>query len=201
MPLEVTMADYGAGNLHSLRKALERCGAVVTVTESMKTLAEAECIAFPGVGAFDNVMARIGDASGEIVRSILNGTPCLGICIGMQISADGSEEGHLPGIGLIEGRVVRMRAERVPQIGWNHVLSDDPLFEGIDSLLFYFAHSFVISPKDSGVVRGITEYESMTIPSLVRKNNFVGSQFHPEKSGSSGLRFLSNFVEFAEGCL
>lgn len=195
------MADYGAGNLHSLRKALERCGAVVTVTESMKTLAEAECIAFPGVGAFNNVMARIGDASGEIVRSILNGTPCLGICIGMQISADCSEEGHLPGIGLIEGRVVRMRAERVPQIGWNHVLSDDPLFEGIDSLLFYFAHSFVISPKDPGVVRGITEYESMTMPSLVRKNNFVGSQFHPEKSGSSGLRFLSNFVEFAEGCL
>lgn len=201
MPLNVTMADYGAGNLHSLKKALEKCGAAVKVTGNMKELANAECIAFPGVGAFDNVMASIGDVRNSLAEAILGGKPCLGICIGMQISAEGSEEGSLPGIGLIKGRVIKMKTERVPQIGWNRVSSDDPLFEGIDSLLFYFAHSFVISPRDPSVVKGTTEYEKMTIPSLVRRRNFVGSQFHPEKSGLSGLRFLSNFVEFAEDCL
>lgn len=201
MPLRVTMADYGAGNLHSLRKALERCGAYVTVTDDMGELAEAECIAFPGVGAFDSVMGAIGDAGESIARRILDGTPCLGVCIGMQIAAGGSDEGSLPGMGIVKGRVVKVEADRIPHIGWNTVSSDDPIFDGIDSMSFYFAHSFRVSPGDVRTVKGVTEYGRTEIPSLIRKGNFVGSQFHPEKSSFSGLRFLSNFVDFAEGCL
>ena len=103
--LNVTIADYGVGNLHSLRRALERCGANVEVTSDMRKVTEAECIAFPGVGAFDKVMESILPEKDDILDRLRSGIPCLGICIGMQILMDGSDEGRLPGLGFINGRV------------------------------------------------------------------------------------------------
>ena len=105
--LNVTIADYGVGNLHSLRRALERCGANVEVTSDMRKVTEAECIAFPGVGAFDKVMESILPEKDDILDRLRSGIPCLGICIGMQILMDGSDEGRLPGLGFINGRVER----------------------------------------------------------------------------------------------
>lgn len=198
--LTIALADYGVGNLHSLKKALEICGAKVEVVTDMKALLDAECIAFPGVGAFDRTVEKLLPYREEIAERLGSGIPCLGICIGAQILMSGSEEGVLPGIGAIDGDVIRLKAERIPHMGWNTVESEDPLFEGIRDRHFYFAHSFHGEVRDRSIVRGTTEYEGVRFPTLFRKGNTVGSQFHPEKSSVSGLEFLSNFIGFAEGC-
>ena len=199
--LTITLADYGVGNLHSLKKSLENCGAKVVVATDMKDLLDAECIAFPGVGAFDKTMDKLLPYREAILEKLKKGTPCLGICIGAQIMMQGSEEGRSPGIGVIEGKVIKLRAERIPQMGWNTVETDDPLFEGIESRHFYFAHSYHGDPTEKDVIKGTTEYEGVIIPTLFRKWNTVGCQFHPEKSSTSGMIFLRNFIRFAEGCL
>ena len=196
--LSISLADYGVGNLHSLRKALENCGAEVTVVRDMKDLLGAECIAFPGVGAFDRTMEKLLPYKENIYDMIEAGTPCLGICIGAQILMEGSEEGTSPGLGVIEGRVVKLRTQCIPHMGWNTVETEDPLFDGIESRHFYFAHSYHGQPSEDGVVKGMTEYEGQTFPSLFRKWNAVGCQFHPEKSSASGMAFLRNFISFAE---
>ncbi len=196
--LRVTIADYGVGNLHSLRRALERCGADVTVTSDMGKLSDAECIAFPGVGAFDRVMETLLPYKDTIIERLSSGVPCLGICIGMQILMEGSDEGKLPGLGLISGRVEKLRAKQIPQMGWNTVVSDDPMFEGIDNRFFYFTHSYYGNPADREAVKGYCEYENENYPIFFRKKNIVGSQFHPEKSSVSGMKFLKNFIQYAE---
>ena len=198
--LTISLADYGVGNLHSLKKALENCGAKVIVVSDMKDLLDAECIAFPGVGAFDRTVEKILPCREQILEKLRSGTPCIGICIGAQILMQGSEEGTSPGIGVIEGNVIKLKAKRIPHMGWNTVETDDPLFDGIVSRHFYFAHSYHGSPTEKDVVKGTTEYEGTVIPTLFRKWNTVGCQFHPEKSSTSGLRFLENFIRFAEGC-
>ncbi len=198
--LSISLADYGVGNLHSLRKSLEICGAKVTVVSDMKDLLDAECIAFPGVGAFDKTMEKLLPYREQILDRLRSGTPCLGICIGAQIMMQGSEEGTSPGIGVMEGKVVKLKAERIPQMGWNIVDTDDPLFEGIENRYFYFAHSYHGEPTEKDVVKGTTEYEGVRFPTLFRKWNTVGCQFHPEKSSTSGMQFLRNFIRFAEDC-
>ena len=198
--LSISLADYGVGNLHSLRKSLEICGAKVTVVSDMKDLLDAECIAFPGVGAFDKTMEKLLPYREQIVDRLRSGTPCIGICIGAQIMMQGSEEGTSPGIGVMEGKVVKLKAERIPQMGWNIVDTDDELFSGIENRYFYFAHSYHGEPTEKDVVKGTTEYEGVRFPTLFRKWNTVGCQFHPEKSSTSGMQFLRNFIRFAEGC-
>lgn len=198
MPLNISLADYGVGNLHSLQKSLENCGAEVTVITDMEELLDAECIAFPGVGAFDKTMEKITPYRDEIRDCIRNGVPCLGICIGMQILFEGSDEGASPGLGFIDGRVIRLTSKQIPHMGWNSVETEDPMFDGIENRFFYFAHSYHAVPSDTSVIRGTTEYEGVRIPTFFRKNNFVGTQFHPEKSSTSGTLFLKNFIRFAE---
>ena len=198
--LSISLADYGVGNLHSLRKSLEICGAKVTVVSDMKDLLDAECIAFPGVGAFDKTMEKLLPYREQILDRLRSGTPCLGICIGAQIMMQGSEEGTSPGIGVMEGKVVKLKAERIPQMGWNIVDTDDALFDGIENRYFYFAHSYHGEPTERDVVKGTTEYEGERFPTLFRKWNTVGCQFHPEKSSTSGMQFLRNFIGFAEDC-
>ncbi len=199
--LNITMADYRVGNLHSLKKALELCGAQVRVVTDMSELLDAECIAFPGVGAFDMTMEGLLPYKDEICARLETGTPGLGICIGTQILMQDSAEGNRPGLGFIKGHVTKVPAKQVPHMGWNSVDTCDPLFDGIENRYFYFANSYYCKPDEKYTVKGTTEYEGHTIPTLFRKMNFVGTQFHPEKSSASGLKFLSNFVKFAEGCL
>jgi glutamine amidotransferase len=199
MALNITMADYGVGNLHSIRKALENCGADVTVVKEMGALLDAECIVLPGVGAFTKSMERLLPYREGIVQRLQSGTPCLGICIGAQILFQGSEEGEGPGLGLIKGRVIKLKADRIPHMGWNRVDTEDSILAGCDPFYFYFAHSFHGSPEEKAVI-GTTDYYG-TVPTLFRKANTYGTQFHPEKSSGSGMRMLRNFVEFAEGQL
>lgn len=199
MSIEIAIIDYGAGNLHSIRKALEIAGARVSIIRDPRNLLDAECIVFPGVGAFSRTMQKLSTYSEEIVDRLKDGTPCLGICIGMQILFEGSEEGSVPGLSFIKGRVVRLDGGKIPHMGWNSVLGKDPLLDGVESRYFYFAHSFRAKPREE-VVSCTTQYYG-EFPSLIKKKNTYGTQFHPEKSSASGLKFLSNFIKFAEDCL
>lgn len=199
MSMVVSLADYGVGNLHSIRKALEMCGAKVRVVDDMSVLSEADCIVFPGVGAFSRTMERLQPYRDRIVQSLKAGTPCLGICIGMQILFEGSEEGSAPGLGFMTGRVVPLQARSVPHMGWNEVEGDDPLLVGTEDRYFYFAHSFHARPEDPSITVAHTRYDDV-FPSMFRKCNTYGTQFHPEKSSRSGLAVIRNFVEFAGDC-
>ncbi|MDR2698604.1 MAG: imidazole glycerol phosphate synthase subunit HisH [Candidatus Methanoplasma sp.] len=196
--MRVTIADYGVGNLHSVKKAFEISGAKAAVTSDMKELLGAECIVFPGVGAFDSTMERLAPYKEKIKERLLSGVPALGICIGAQILFDSSEEGVSEGMGAFRGRIVRLSAERVPHMGWNSVMTSDPLMDGIRERQFYFAHSYRCSAEDPNDTVGVTEYEGREFSSLFRTANTYGTQFHPEKSAVSGLALIRNFIDFAE---
>lgn len=200
MPLNITLTDYGVGNLYSIRRSLENCGANVTVVQDMSKVLDAECIVFPGVGAFDKTMEKLQPYREDICRKLESGTPALGICIGMQILYEGSAEGTTPGLGFLRGRVVPLEGRIVPHMGWNSVRSEDPLMDGVVDPHFYFAHSFRGSP-DEDITVGTTEYEGTDVPTFFRKANVYGSQFHPEKSSTSGMTVLKNFISFAESVL
>ena len=184
------------GNLHSIKKALENSGVSVKVVTRMKELCDAECIVFPGVGAFDKTVESMKDCKEDIKGRLDSGVPALGICIGMHILFEGSAEGNAKGIGFMKGRVERLESERIPHMGWNSVDSDDDIFNGIDDKNFYFAHSYSGCPKEP-ITIGTTSYDT-SIQSLFKKKNTYGCQFHPEKSSVSGTAFLNNFIEFAE---
>jgi glutamine amidotransferase len=197
MSVRMAIADYGVGNLHSIRKALENCGAIPYIVEEMEELLEADCIVLPGVGAFDRTMERLQPVKKELVRRLEDGVPCLGICIGAQILFESSEEGKQPGLGFYQGKVIRLKAERVPHMGWNSVRTDDSIFQSIRSPFFYFAHSYYGMPSED-IAIGSTDYFGQ-VPTLFLKSRTYGTQFHPEKSSESGMLFLRNFVRFAEG--
>lgn len=196
--MKITMTDYGVGNLHSIQKALEISGADVDVITDMSRLLDAECIVFPGVGAFDKTMERLLPYREGIRSRLMSGVPALGICVGAQIMFASSEEGNSPGLGVFDGKVVKIKAERIPHMGWNAVETTDPLFDGISDNRFYFAHSYHGMPDDPSVAKGRTEYEGNVFPSLFRTANVYGVQFHPEKSAGSGLKLVENFIRFAE---
>ncbi len=197
----VSIADYGVGNLHSISKAIERSGAKIRVVKDMSRLAGSECIVFPGVGAFGAAVEKLGPASESIRRSITSGTPALGVCLGMQIMFERSEESPGDGLSVFKGEVERLSAARVPHMGWNEVSwDDDPLFDGVPpGSEFYFANSYVCRPEEE-VTIGETEYGER-FASAVRKGAVCGVQFHPEKSGLPGLKVLSNFVKIAEDAI
>ncbi len=178
MPVRMAIADYGVGNLHSIRKALENCGARPYIVEDMTELLKAECIVLPGVGAFDRAMERLSPIRDKLVSRLKGGAPCLGVCIGMQILFEGSEEGKEPGLGFYEGRVIKLKAERVPHMGWNSVRTEDPIFAGVRSPFFYFAHSYHGMPLED-IAIGATDYFGQ-VPTLFLKGRTYGTQFHPE---------------------
>ena len=195
----VALFDYGAGNLHSLGKGLEAGGARVTVTSDWKEALGRDALVLPGVGSFGAAVRGL-EGEGERVRSALErGLPCLGICLGMQLLLPESEEAPGTGIGLIQGRVRRLQARIVPQMGWNDVsVERDGLFSGVDGLAAYFANSFIchVDPSEGDdVTIARAEYDGEEFPAGVRKGRTWGLQFHPEKSSRPGLQVLANFVE------
>jgi glutamine amidotransferase len=196
--VNVSILDYGTGNLHSLSKALEMEGARVTLVDDPAVAAASDAVVLPGVGAFGNAAARLRD-TGLLTSSIRAGLPCLGICLGMQLLYESSAEGAGAGLGLLSGTSRRIRAARLPHMGWNDVepIKEDPLIEGVASFVAYYANSFVVEPADDAHTVAYTTYDGDRFPAVVRWNSVWGVQFHPEKSGPAGIRMLRNFLRTA----
>jgi len=154
-------------------------------------------LVLPGVGAFGAAAERLAPGRDAMRDALANGLPCLGICLGMQLFLDGSEEGapNAGGLGVIPGQVTRLRARHVPQIGWNSIDQGvDPLLEDAPLAYAYYANSYVCRPADDSVVRAWSTHDDDRFAAVVRKGNTVGVQFHPEKSSAPGLRFLRAFL-------
>jgi glutamine amidotransferase len=198
--MKIALFDTRVGNLHSLAKALEAGGAEVRIEPDPTKLLDADALVIPGVGAFDAAAERLASAAPELRAALRDGFPALGICLGLQLLFESSEEGTQRGLAVLPGRVRRLRARRVPHMGWNAVeAGDDPIFRGADDLVAYYAHSFVAEPADPACVVAWTEYEGDRFPAAVRCARAIGVQFHPEKSGEAGLRVIRNFLEEARG--
>lgn len=187
----VTLFDYGAGNLHSLAKALEAGGATVRVCADPCAALATDALVLPGVGAFGAAAARLAPGREAMRAALAAGLPCLGVCLGMQLLCDASDEGAGAGLGLVPGRVTRLAARRVPQIGWNTVAAaGDPLFAASGLDCAYFANSYVCRPADAAAVTAWSEHEGDRFAAAVRVARTVGVQFHPEKSSRAGLAFV-----------
>ncbi|MBC7788795.1 MAG: imidazole glycerol phosphate synthase subunit HisH [Anaerolineae bacterium] len=196
--MKVALLDYGVGNLHSLVKALELGGADVCIEADAERALRADALVLPGVGAFGAAANRVGPAADSIRAALEGGLPCLGICLGMQLLFESSEEGEGRGIGMFNGTVVRLSGRRVPHMGWNQVESSrDPLFVGSENLIAYYAHSFVAPPAANADAIAWTEYEGTRFPAAVLRNRTWGVQFHPEKSDVAGVRLVQNFLREA----
>ena len=195
-----TIFDYGAGNLHSLAKALASAGARVSIEPDPARALETDLLVLPGVGAFAAAAERIAPARESMRLALASGLPCLGVCLGMQLLFDASEEGPGLGLGLIPGRVSRIRARRIPQIGWNSIEdADDPLFDRAPLAIAYFANGYACRPADDACVIARCTHESDRFPAAVRCGRVLGVQFHPEKSSRAGLAFVGAWVQEAMG--
>lgn len=199
--MSVAIIDYGVGNLRSVEKAFHAGGVEAVVSADESVLRSAERLVLPGVGAFRACMEALAERGFDrLVRErVAEGAPLLGVCVGMQLLFEESEEfGTTRGLGFLRGRVRRFpEGLRVPQVGWNQVgwKGAHALSGGIsDGTFFYFVHSFFCSVDDEASVVGETEY-GLTYPSVVARGNVCGVQFHPEKSQAAGLRLLKNFAE------
>jgi len=196
--VNIALFDYGAGNLHSLGKALEGAGARVRVTSDWAEALSRDALVLPGVGAFGQAAAALPSDRDRVRAKLEEGLPCLGICLGMQLLFDASEESEGDGIGLIAGRVRLLDTPIVPQMGWNDVETlDDPVFTGVRSLVAYYANSYVCVPDDPASVIAWSEYDGVRFAAGVRRGATWGLQFHPEKSSGPGRRIVENFVAAA----
>jgi glutamine amidotransferase len=205
---DIAVVDYGMGNLRSVAKALEYVapGRIVTVTGDPATIRGAGRVVFPGQGAMPDCMREM-DARGlrAPLLEAAGSKPFLGLCIGLQMLFEHSEEGDMPGLGLLPGRVVRFPAHiwndrgeklKVPHMGWNQVYQDmsHPMWDGIaGGTRFYYVHSYYVETPERGLIVGTSRYPS-DFTCAVARNNIFAVQFHPEKSQAAGLRLLSNFV-------
>jgi len=199
MSVSITVIDYGAGNLRSIRRALEATGAEVIVSSDSGDVRRADAVVFPGVGAAGAAMDRIHqlglvDVIDEVVAE---GRPFLGICLGMQLLFEHQEEGNTRGLGLLKGRVRSLGPQvKVPQIGWNRVrwIEEAAGYRPAEADDFYLVHSYVIEPDDPADVVAVTRYGEV-FPSIVRHGHVWGTQFHPEKSGPAGLNLIAGWVD------
>lgn len=199
--MNVAIVDHGAGNLVSVTNALTTIGARPQVVSAPEQLASADAVILPGVGATGSAMKRLSGSGIADALTRWEG-PLLGICVGLQLLFETSDEDEEPCLGLIQGTVERLEGQPLPHMGWNEVEhTGDPLFAGIpDAELFYFAHSYAPIPVHAGDVIGTTTHGA-TFAVAVRSGPRVGVQFHPERSGSAGIRLLSNFMTQANESL
>jgi len=203
--MNVTIIDYGVGNLRSLQRGLERAGATASISGDPDGIAEADALVLPGVGAYGECV-RNSEPFHDVLVEAAEGTPVLGICVGLQLlfteSTEGVPEGEtIGGLDLIQGRVERLPngEVNVPHMGWNELRfeHDHPIADGIeDGDYAYFVHSYASEATDSTVAACDYGFDFAAIATNER-GNVVGTQFHPEKSGETGLRVLRNFVEYA----
>ena len=203
----IVIVDYGQGNLFSIAQAMKKLGADAEISAKAQEILRAERVVLPGVGAFGTAMRHLSDLSliEPLLEITANGTPLLGICLGMQLLAESSVEfGHHEGLGLIGGRVTKLPegkgqpgAGRIPNVGWRrlHITAKDPLLSGLGrEPMVYFVHSHALEAADPNVVSAILPVNGRDTVAAVRKGNIMGYQFHPENSGPIGLEFLRCFL-------
>jgi glutamine amidotransferase len=196
--MRVSVFDYGAGNLHSLIKTLARDGAQVEIETDPERAARASILVLPGVGAFGHAAARLAPGLASMRSALRDGLPCLGICLGMQLLFDASDEGEGDGLGIIAGRVKRLEGGRVPQMGWSTIENgDDPLLGAAPLDTAYYANSYVCHPSDENCVRAWSSHGDARFPAMVRAGRTVGVQFHPEKSSAAGVKLVQAFLREA----
>ena len=202
MPI-IAVVDYDMGNLHSACKGLENAGATTKITDVAAEIEQADAVVLPGVGSFDPAVQHLRSRGLEepIKRVIASGKPFLGICLGLQILFEGSEEGKEPGLGIIPGKVRRFQPEpdiRIPHMGWNHLeltQPDCPLWMQLsENPQVYFVHSYYVEPVDPTIRAATVTHGSQQVTAAIARDNMMAVQFHPEKSSTAGLQILSNFV-------
>ena len=199
MSLSIAVIDYGAGNLRSIRRALEAAGAHAIVSSDSGDVRRSDAVVFPGVGAAGAAMDRLHQLGlVEVIGDVVaEGRPFLGICLGMQLLFEHQEEGNTRGLGLLKGCVHSLSPEvKVPQIGWNRArwIQEAGGYLPAEEDDFYFVHSYVIEPEDASDVVAVTRY-GRVFPSVVRHGHVWGTQFHPEKSGPAGLKLIAGWVD------
>ena len=201
----IAIVDYDMGNLHSVCKGLENAGATPKITDSPAEILAADAVLLPGVGSFDPAIQhlRSRDLESPVKDAIASGKPFLGICLGLQILFDRSEEGKEPGLGVIPGVVRRFKSEpglTIPHMGWNQLefpQPDVPLWGDLPAEPWvYFVHSYYVDPIDPTVKAATVTHGSQNVTAAIAKDNMIAVQFHPEKSSAVGLQMLDNFVEF-----
>ncbi len=206
--MKIAVVDYDMGNLHSVCKALEYAGAETLITHVPSELASADAVVLPGVGSFDPAMKKIRDRDLEqpLKDIIASGKPFLGICLGLQILFDRSDEGSETGLGIIAGTVKKFQPEpslTIPQMGWNQLdlsQSNCALWAELDaSRWVYFDHSYYVEPAQSSVSAAMVTHGSQTVTAAIAQDNIMAVQFHPEKSSTTGLQILTNFVRVIAG--
>ena len=205
--VNLAVIDYDMGNLHSACKGLEKSGAVSHITNTAEDILAAYGIVLPGVGAFDPAMKNIRERNLEetIKKAIAIGKPFLGICVGLQLLFEGSEEGTETGLGIIPGMVRRFKSEpgiTIPQMGWNQLefnQPEHPLWQDLPQDPYvYFVNSFYGEPQESQFNSAVVTHGTQTVTAAIAHDNLMAVQFHPEKSSDNGLKILSNFVSLVE---
>lgn len=203
----IAVVDYDMGNLHSACKGLANAGATPEITNNPADLARADAVVLPGDGAFDPAMQhlRSRDLISPLKDVIASGKPFLGICLGLQLLFDGSDEGKEAGLSIFPGQIKRFKSEpglTIPHMGWNQLTFTQPhlrLWQGIpDRAWVYFVHSFYAEPKDPTVTAATVSHGSQTVTAAVARANVMAMQYHPEKSSTSGLKMLDNFVALVQ---
>jgi glutamine amidotransferase len=200
---KIAIFDYGAGNLFSLKSALERNGAEsVEIIYDLKEVDRFDGLVLPGVGNFDPAIKSIEGSAEHLDRAIDSGKPVMGICLGMEMLFDRSEEGELEGLKILDGDVVMLPKGKVkvPHMGWNNlqIKGESRLLKGVrDNSWVYFVHSYRTVPKNRRLVVATSDY-GVSVPAVIEKGNLIGVQFHPEKSGDVGAVMIRNFIEMCD---
>jgi glutamine amidotransferase len=195
----IWIIDYDAGNIRSVDRACRHLGFTTTITKNIEEATPDDTIILPGVGSFGHAMASLSEVSldHQIKSKIADGTPFLGICLGLQMLFGSSHESpNIKGLSIIEGSVEKFADASlpIPQIGWNTIETHDPDFKEYDREYFYFVHSYYVKPEHKAVILSTTEY-TLPYTSAIRLPGIIATQFHPEKSGDIGLSFLSKCIE------
>jgi len=194
--------NYGVGNLRSIKRGLEKSGAKALITRNPKDLSQSDAIVLPGVGAFAEAVKNLAPISGVVMKAAEDGKPLFGICLGLQLLfTQSSEGGSIDGLNLISGDIVKLPdGVKNPQMGWNtiDIVKFHPLLEGIQNHSYvYFVHTYVPQPSEHKVIVATTKY-GVRFPSVIAEQNLFATQFHPEKSGKTGLIILKNFTKIVK---